>query len=157
MKLNIVIVTILMLTISGAKQWGPERENVEMMKRWKLIDYLDLEEKQGEQFFFKLKSFENELTKIDKERKSLHSTLKEMIDDGNTNGSKVGEISEKLINLEIARIELKKKHIHETGKILSPEQQVKYLLFERQFKHKLKEHLRRRKQQPFTPRRGPRY
>ena len=54
MKLNIVIVTILMLTISGAKQWGPDRENVEMIKRWKLIDYLDLEEKQGEQIFFKL-------------------------------------------------------------------------------------------------------
>ena len=60
-KLAFTILLICTLTLAHPGHFGGGHEKSHMMKKWKLIEYLDLSEGQSEKFFLRINYLEKEL------------------------------------------------------------------------------------------------
>ena len=60
-KLSFTILLITSLALAQPGHFGGGHEKARMMKKWKLIEYLDLSEEQSEKFFLRINSLEKEL------------------------------------------------------------------------------------------------
>ena len=69
---------------------GPpeDHKKVRMMKKWKLIEYLDLNEEQSEEFFIQLNAFQKEMKTSHKKNKKLQKDIHDMLEDNKVNEKK---------------------------------------------------------------------
>ena len=65
-----------------------DHENARMMKKWKLIEYLDLNEEQSEKFFVMVNAFQKEMKTIHKKKKKLREDIHEMLEEDKLNDIK---------------------------------------------------------------------
>ena len=140
-KLTFTILLICTLTLAQPDHFGGGHEKARMMKKWKLIEYLDLSEEQSEKFFLRINYLEKELKAFHKNEKKVREGLYEMLDDESINEKKAKELIADYYDLKKEIMDLLKVHHYEIGDVLSTEQQVKYALFEHQFKKKMKDKL----------------
>ena len=140
-KLAFTILLICTLTLAQPGHFGGGHEKARMMKKWKLIEYLDLFEEQSEKFFLRINYLEKELKAFHKNEKKVREGLYEMLEDESINEKKAKELIADYYDLKKEITDLLKVHHYEIGDVLSTEQQVKYALFEHQFKKKMKDKL----------------
>ncbi len=131
---------------------GPDREEIEMIRKWKLIEYLDLEEEQAEHFFPRLRTFEKQLESIHTQKREQFAKLDAMLEEDNIKSSKVDDIIETLYDLDKELQSLKYKHYKNCDDILTLDQKAKYLTFERKFKRQMKNKIRGHKGRKDRPR-----
>ncbi|MBC8311477.1 MAG: hypothetical protein H8E72_04180 [Candidatus Marinimicrobia bacterium] len=149
MKRYLILLSIL--TFSWAQQWGSpssgglDPEKVKMIKKWKLIDFLDISEDQSDMFFTRVNSFEKEMKSIRKKEKELRESIHELIEEDKLNKKKVSSLMDQYFELEKEKLDLRQNHHKEIGDILTPEQTVKYLVFDHHFKKRMKDKLNERK------------
>ena len=127
---------------SGA---GPDREDAEMIKKWKLIEFLDISEDQSDKFFTRINAFEKEMKSIRKKEKELRESIHELMDEDKLTEKKVSRLMDEYFQFEREKLDLRRKHHEDIGDILSPKQTVKYMVFEHHFKKRIKDHLKDRK------------
>jgi Spy/CpxP family protein refolding chaperone len=127
---------------SGA---GPDREDAKMIKKWKLIEFLDISEDQSGKFFTRINTFEKDMKSIRKKEKELRKSIHEFMDGDKLNEAKVSRLMDEYFQFESERLDLRRKHHEDIGDILSPKQTVKYMVFDHHFKKRIKEHLKDRK------------
>ncbi len=120
----------------------PEKDDIEMIRKWKLIEYLELEEDQAEKFFPRLRSFEKDLKSIQAQKKEYFEKLENMLEDESIKSSEINDIIDSLYELDEDIISLKQNHFKNCDDILSSKQKVKYLTFERKFKKQMKNKLK---------------
>ena len=118
-----------------------DHENVRMMKKWKLIEYLDLNEEQSEKFFVMVNAFQKEMKTIHKKKKKLREDIHEMLEEDKLNDNKVEGLIDKFFNNESEIQELRRKHHKEIDEVLTAEQTIKYLIFDHKFKKRIKDQL----------------
>ena len=76
MKKIVCISLFTVITFSQPPGGLPEdHEKARMMKKWKLIEYLDLNEEQSEKFFIHLNAFQKEMKIIHKKIKNSVKTF----------------------------------------------------------------------------------
>ena len=115
-----------------------DHENARMMKKWKLIEYLDLNEEQSEKFFVMVNAFQKEMKTIHKKKKKLREDIHEMLEENKLNDNKVDGLIEDFFNNESEILELRHTHHKEIGDVLTDEQTIKYVIFDHKFKKKMK-------------------
>jgi len=112
------------------------RERIETLRLWKLTKALDLDEVTASRLFPLLNRYDKKRFRIEKAVRKDMGDLKRALEDGNRN-----EIQEILQRLEDRHRELQRlnnEEMAEIKKILTPEQQARYVLFQYRFKREMR-------------------
>ena len=74
---KIICISLFIVIASSQPPGGPpeDHEKARMMKKWKLIEYLDLNEEQSEKFFIQLNAFQKVKKIIQKKIKNSLKTF----------------------------------------------------------------------------------
>jgi len=109
------------------------RDKIHVLKMWKMIEYLDLDEETGFKLFSVVKKYDRENMKLMREsRKSVHD-LKKELSKQNSDTTTIQNLMTKIrTNLDRMH-QLKQERIDAVGKILPIKQQAKYVVFEIEF------------------------
>ena len=119
------------------------RKNMQVMMKWQLTEYLDLDESQAEKFFPKMNTHEKKIKEINGKIKILKDELERNIESGNSS-KKINRINiEKIKKLEQGKIELKSSYLLSLENVLEPNQVSKLMVFEKKFKRTLKDQIRK--------------
>jgi Spy/CpxP family protein refolding chaperone len=139
------IICISLFTVFAFSQppGGPpeDHKKARMMKKWKLIEYLDLNEEQSEKFFIQLNAFQKEIKTVHKKNKKLREDIHDMLEVNRVKDKKVDELIDEYFNNESEILELRHTHHKKIGDVLTSEQTVKYLIFDHMFKKRMKDQL----------------
>ena len=140
--MKILITTMLVCIIFiGSQQLyaqpfgGPPphgRGRIEQLRKLKLIEVLNLKEDEAVRFFAKLNEHENKMENIQKERGELLDSLELLVKLNSADKSLEG-IFDALMESESKMLNERKSFRSEAKKLLSTQQQAKWLLFERKF------------------------
>jgi Spy/CpxP family protein refolding chaperone len=127
----------------------PGRDNnMKMMKKWKLIEYLDLTETQADKFLPRSNLYEKELTLFQRKSVELHTELNNLIEDGNLSNSKIDDVLEKMHKLQKERLKFRFEHFKNIDDVLTIEQKAKYIAFDRKFRKRMSDRLKNDKDFP---------
>lgn len=147
-----ILPIILMVFIAGIfAQARPDGKEMRIMKQWKMIEYLNLDETQSEKFFPRVNALENDLDLIRKEQKSLRDQLRNLKDANQVDYKQVNDINNEIYDLEEKANRLIRDHMRDVDDILTPEQKVKYAIFEDEFKKQIKTKVSERAQSGKKP------
>ena len=139
--MNKIVCLILCLTFCFAQE---ERgKNMKVMMKWKLIEYLDLDESQAEKFFPKMNTHEKELKSINKEIKELKDQLEEQISSNSSSKRENKRVIEQIQELEKNKIDKKFSYIRSLDGDLTPHQVSKLMVFDKKFKKTLKDQIKK--------------
>ncbi len=115
------------------------REQMETLRIYKMTEFLELTPEQSVQFFPKLKQFEDLIREKQLQQMKL---MHEINQKTQTSDAKFSETDVKKYLQGIAQIERdiineKEKFINDLSSILTPYQQLKYMIFENRFRQRL--------------------
>jgi len=137
---KIIFIAVLCLSLSIAQE--DRAKNMKVMMKWKLTEYLDLDESQAEKFFPKMNSHEKELKSINKEIMDLKNKLEEQISSNTSSKRENKRMIERIQELEKKKIDTKFTYIGSLDGILRPNQVSKLMVFDKRFKKSLKDQIK---------------
>jgi|GEM_PF-3299599 len=138
------ITLLIIITIAFMNGRSPHKkggEKARMLMKWKLTEYLDISEKQGDSFFPKYNTFQKKQNSIHEKIGKLFDQVEEMIDDGKINSNEVKNIQNEINDLEHDRHIIRSEFINNCQDILSEEQIAKLIVFKHKFTRKMKKEL----------------
>ena len=138
---NYLLIILLSLSVLSAQK-NDSRKNMRLMMKWKLTEYLDLNENQAEKFFPRMNSHEKEMKIINDEIKNLKDELDEYILSGSSTKRKNNSILEQIRILEQNKVNLKFNYLNSVDDVLNPSQVSKLLIFENKFRRSLKDQIK---------------
>ena len=138
---NYLLIILLSLSVLSAQK-NDLRKNMRLMMKWKLTEYLDLNEKQAEKFFPRMNSHEKEMKIINNEIKNLKDELDEYILSDSSTKRKNNSILEQIRKLEQNKVDLKFDYLNSVDDVLNPSQVSKLLIFENKFRRSLKDQIK---------------
>ncbi len=112
-----------------------------MVRMWKLTEYLELSEEQAEKFFPRARAHRDEMQKIGEQRRELHREFVEKIEGGKVSRRDTKKFIDQLHRLDLARLELRRKHMEAVEDVLTEIQLAKYATFDEHFMGQLKRRL----------------
>ncbi len=112
-----------------------------MVRMWKLTEYLELTEEQAEKFFPRTRAHRDEMQKIGEQRRELHQEFVKKIESGKVSRRDTKKFIDELHRLDLARLELRRKHMKAVEDVLTEVQQAKYATFDEHFMGQLKRRL----------------
>ena len=115
------------------------RERIESLRIWKMTEFLNLTSEQSNKFFPKLNQFERSIHEKQRMQRDLMLQIYTNITDENYKASKseVQKYTRKLADLERQIINEKESFLNDLDEVFSPEQQLRYIIFENRFKNRL--------------------
>ena len=136
---NIKISILLLILFGAGFSMSPhDGEKARMLMKWKLTEYLDITEEQGDKFFPRFNSFQKEHKSLHKQIGKLFDEVEEMIDDEKVDSGDIEKIQNQINDLEHERHELRMNFLDKNKDVLTDEQIAKLLVFDHKFKRKLK-------------------
>ena len=135
----IIISLCVLLNAQDAKP----KKNMQVMMKWQLIEYLDLDESQAEKFFPKMSTYEKNIKKINLKIRDLKNVLEKQINRGSTSNSQNRNNIKDIKELEKQKIDLRADYLISLEGVLEPQQISKLMIFEKKFKKTLKDELRK--------------
>ena len=100
------------------------------MMRWRLVEYLDLNEEQSAQFFPIMKEADETRDKLMKEHRELIRKISEEIDDPAVSVKELKKYVDQLEKLKEEMLQARKKFLKKSEKVLEDRQYIKLLIFE---------------------------
>jgi len=159
-KTTIVIASIIgigSLLAQPGKPRGPGGqydERMEMMRIWKLTEYLELKEVQAEKFFPSMRAHQKQVMEIRNEEKELFTPLYKKVKKGeDISKAEANKLLNKVATYEQKRSKARIDFVKNSGDILNPTQQVKLLMFDGQMKQQVRDRMQD-KYKPPHPRGG---
>jgi hypothetical protein len=106
---------------------------------WKLTEELDLTEETGAKLFPILRKYDEKWIGLRKERRDLMQQLRKALEDEATSDKEMEGAMERVETNALAVSDLLRQQRQELKGILSPRQQAKFILFQRQFHREIRE------------------
>lgn len=135
----------------------PEREPrewIETLRKVRLIDELRLSEEQITKFFPKLNELKETREQFNQQRRELIDELADLLAKGKKSIEQINAKLDKLFNLEEEFHKRETVLRKELRKILTPEQQIRFILFQTRFDDELRQMIQRvRKLKEIGPKR----
>jgi hypothetical protein len=119
------------------------RERVRMLRMWKLTEFLNLDEKTASLFFPILNKYDNERENLMKERREAVRELRKALRAEKIDPKNLTTLVDRINKVNDEFIGLSRREQAELFKVLTLEQQAKYILFRNDFEKKLGDMLRR--------------
>lgn len=122
----------------GTSPDKPEKmkDKVESLRVWKLLEALDLTEEQANSFLPAYREFQKNEGKYTQTRRELLDQLQQSLE--NKDQKKISEIVSKLKQNRLQMEQSRVQFLSRIDKMLSPEQQAKFLLFQHRFEGRLR-------------------
>lgn len=142
--MKIIITSILFITFTFTqppRTSDSEHENARMMKKWKLIEYLDLNEEQSTLFFTMVNEFKKEHKEILQTNRSLRENMHNLVKNDRVEKNDIEKLVNEYFDNRSQIEELRRKHHLRVQEVLNSDQVLKYLLFDHKFKKRLKNKL----------------
>ncbi|HIB79187.1 MAG: hypothetical protein COA72_05860 [Candidatus Neomarinimicrobiota bacterium] len=128
---------------------GQYDERMEMMRIWKLTEYLELKEVQAEKFFPSMRAHQKQVMEIRKEEKELFTPLYKKVKKGeDISKAEANKLLKKVAAFEQKKSNTRIDFIKKSGDILNPTQQVKLLMFDGHMKQQVRDRMQDRYQPP---------
>ena len=138
---KIIFLTVLCLSFGLSQE--DRGKNMRVMLKWKLTEYLDLDESQAEKFFPKMNSHEKDLKSINKEILALKNKIEEQIASNSSTKIENKRMMEQIQELEKEKIDRKYSYVSSLDGVLTANQISKLLVFDKKFKKSLKDQIRK--------------
>ena len=120
----------------------PRREQIEMLRIWKMTEELDLSEQQAEKFFPKLRSEDKENEKLVVRRGKIFRELHDKVKNGEMNAKELDKAIDNLTEIQINIIQKNAKFIRDMEGVLSFDQQAKLIIFRHRFRERMVDMMR---------------
>ncbi|HPC36645.1 MAG TPA: hypothetical protein P5268_06380 [Candidatus Marinimicrobia bacterium] len=152
MKTNWLSLTlIILLSFAGQLAAQPDsfdeseatmaerREKMETLRIYKMTEFLALTPEQSEKFFPKLKQYEDNVRKMQHQQRQLVQEIDQITQNTDTTitESDVKKYLRAIAQIEKDIISEKEKFISGLSSILTPSQQLKYMIFDNRFRRHL--------------------
>jgi len=109
------------------------RQRLEMLRVWKMTEYLELDESQAARFFPALQSMQERRYALDSTTISLHGIIRTELQEGEVNQQQVNNWRQEILNNQEQKVRIQREFMETLPEYLTAEQQAKYLIFEQQF------------------------
>jgi len=120
----------------------PRREQIEMLRIWKMTEELDLSEQQAEKFFPKLRREDKENEKLVVKRGKIFRELHDKVKTGEMNANELDKAIDNLTEIQINIIRKNAKFIRDMEGVLSIDQQAKLIIFRHRFRERMVDMIR---------------
>ncbi len=124
---------------------GPGRNRLEMLRIWKLTEYLDLDEAQAARFFPALQAHREEMQSIDSTAGALQKEMMDRIESAEISQNRVNTWRDQLGEYRSQKLARERRFLESLDEYLSPVQQARYMVFERRFQEILRNEIMRRR------------
>ena len=114
------------------------RKRIELIRMWKLTEELDLTEETGAKLFPILHKYDEKRMELHKERRNTMNELRKALKDEATSDEAIQEVMNKLDKNTLTASDLTRQQREELKGILSPRQQAKFVLFQREFHREIR-------------------
>ncbi len=145
-SIQLIVVLVLVETVPSLSQPRFEnadiRKRIEEIRRFKLLDYLDLEEEQAVRFVTREKNFSKEEKRREEERNKIITQLKKAVEQGSSE-DELKTLIDRYTTIGKEMTEARLAYFRSLGDLLTVEQQAKYLLFEKKFKDEIRRIIRK--------------
>ena len=114
------------------------RKRIELIRMWKLTEELDLTEETGAKLFPILHKYDEKRVELQKERKDIMNQLKKTLEDEATTDEAIEAAMDNVEKNALAQSDLIRQQREELKGVLSPRQQAKFILFQREFHREIR-------------------
>ena len=114
------------------------RKRIELIRMWKLTEELDLTEETGAKLFPVLHTYDEKRMELHKERRNIMEQLRKALKDEATSDKAIEAAVDKLDENTLAETDLIRQQRRELKGVLSPRQQAKFVLFQREFHREIR-------------------
>ncbi len=123
----------------GLEEMEARREKIEALRIYKMTQFLDLSQEQAMVFYPRLNAYEQSIRQKQKRQMDLIREIDRKIRETNykPNDADVKKYNRQIVDTEREIIQEKEKFIDELGTVLTPEQQLRYIIFESRFRERL--------------------
>ena len=130
--------------------FGPSEDAMEMvntLKIWKITETLEVDEELADKLFPKIRRMEENRRKMESEREVMLNTLKQIVETENPSESNIQKQLKTYLDLMESHHEQNVNQMKDILKLLTPEQQAKYLILEDEFPRRLRDFMRAHRHQ----------
>ncbi len=138
------VITIIPLSLFAQRPGGqfdrmnkPRREQIQMLRIWKMTEELALSEKQAEKFFPKLRNEDKKIEELENQRQKIFSELTEDVKKGKIDAKDLDKTIDNLTEIQTNIIQKHAKFIRDMDGILSTNQQAKLIIFRHKFRERM--------------------
>lgn len=114
------------------------RKRIELIRMWRLTEELDLTEETGAKLFPILRTYDEKRIALQKERRNIMDQLRKALEDEATPDEAIEATMERLDNNASAVSDSLRQQREELKGVLSPRQQAKFILFQRDFHREIR-------------------
>jgi|UniRef100_A0A7V3VUQ3 Spy/CpxP family protein refolding chaperone len=137
-KIIFLVLPILLLFAQEEFERKDPREIIERVRIYKLTEALDLSEEQAAKLFPHLKEMRKNEQEFQRQRMELLKDLKDLLN-RKADESEIIKVLNRYQELQKKRMESQINEIEGIKKILTPEQQAKFLIFQEEFEQEIRE------------------
>lgn len=132
LSLMAMIMALPALSQPGLGEGGRNSERIRQMKKIKMLEVLELDESQANQFLVTYDKYEKQRDEFFKKMRKLNEELKDELKD-NPDSDKAAKIADDIIESHPEMQKIDRDKFAEMKKILPPNQFAKYVYFEMNF------------------------
>lgn len=138
---NILILLVLFAFVSTNAIAQPHRakERLDMIKKMKMLEILELDEAKGEKFLLKYNVYEQKIENLHKEMSDVSVKLRKAI--RNKSEDQYKDLSNKVIDQQQQLFDVQIEKFKVMKEILTEEEYAKYILFENHFPNMIRRYL----------------
>jgi len=114
------------------------RKRIELIRMWKLTEELDLTEETGAKLFPILHKYDEKRTELLRERHDIMNELRKALENVATSDEEIEAAMDKLDENALAASDLISQQRQDLKGVLSPRQQAKFVLFQREFHREIR-------------------
>ena len=120
----------------------PRREQIQMLRIWKMTEELDLTEEQAGRFFPRLRKDDKNIEELEMERQSIFRELHKEAMKGGIAEKNLNEKIERISAIEVKILKNKVEFIRNMDDLLSPDQRAKLMVFRHRFRDRMENMMR---------------
>ncbi|MCH8927528.1 MAG: hypothetical protein IIB39_02290 [Candidatus Marinimicrobia bacterium] len=120
----------------------PRRQQIEMLRIWKMTEELDLTEQQAEKFFPKLRNEDKKIEELEQQRQKIFRNLHEDVKKGEIDAKELDKTINDLTEIQTDIIQKHARFIRDMDGILSTDQQARLIIFRHRFRERMVDMMR---------------
>ena len=120
----------------------PRREQIQMLRIWKMTEELDLTEEQAGRFFPRPRKDDKNIDELEMERQSIFRELHKEAMKGGIAEKNHNEKIERRSAIEVKILKNKVEFIRNMDDLLSPDQRAKLMVFRHRFRDRMENMMR---------------
>ena len=120
----------------------PRRQQIEMLRIWKMTEELDLTEQQAEKFFPKLRNEDKKIEELEQQRQKIFRNPHEDVKKGEIDAKELDKTINDLTEIQTDIIQKHARFIRDMDGILSTDQQARLIIFRHRFRERMVDMMR---------------